>query len=135
MGYSSQNFKESSASKVRNISKMSSRAERRVSRSRSRSPRYTARYSRSRSRSFSPRGGRGPPGGGGERSPGPSRRSGRSRSRSPMSDRRRHVGNRDAPEPSSCLGVFGLSTYTTERELDAEFSKFGPLEKIQVILD
>jgi len=52
-----------------------------------------------------------------------------------MSDRRRHVGNRDAPEPSSCLGVFGLSTYTTERELDAEFSKFGPLEKIQVILD
>ena len=52
-----------------------------------------------------------------------------------MSDRRRHVGNRDAPEPSSCLGVFGLSTYTTERELDAEFSKFGPLEKVQVVLD
>merc|ERR1712110_314086 len=125
--------------------KMSSRvAERRYSRSRSRSPRYTARYSRSRSRSYSPRGGRGPPGGGGgrggryggggDRGPGPSRRRG-SRSRSPMSDRRRHVGSREAPTESSCLGVFGLSMYTTEKELESEFSKFGPLEKVQVILD
>lgn len=37
--------------------------------------------------------------------------------------------------PSSCLGVFGLSLYTTERELEKEFSKFGPLEKVTVVLD
>ena len=42
---------------------------------------------------------------------------------------------RDAPEESTCLGVFGLSLYTTERELEKEFSKFGPLEKVQVVLD
>jgi transformer-2 protein len=52
-----------------------------------------------------------------------------------MSSRRRHVGDRDAPMPSSCLGVFGLSLYTTERELEKEFSKFGPLEKVTVVLD
>ena len=52
-----------------------------------------------------------------------------------MSNRRRHVGSRDAPDMSNCLGVFGLSLYTTERELEKEFSKFGPLEKVQVILD
>ena len=56
-------------------------------------------------------------------------------SRSPMSSRRRHVGDRDAPNPSACLGVFGLSLYTTERELEKEFSKFGPLEKVTVVLD
>ena len=49
-----------------------------------------------------------------------------------MSSRRRHVGNREEPEPSKCVGVFGLSLYTTERELEAEFKKFGPLEKVQV---
>merc|ERR1711872_1185738 len=38
-------------------------------------------------------------------------------------------------EASTCLGVFGLSLYTTERELEKEFSKFGPLEKVQVVLD
>ena len=52
-----------------------------------------------------------------------------------MSNRRRHVGSRDAPSESTCLGVFGLSLYTTERELEKEFSKFGPLEKVQVVLD
>ena len=42
-----------------------------------------------------------------------------------MSNRRRHDGNRDAPPPSKCLGVFGLSLYTTERELEKEFRKYG----------
>ena len=56
-------------------------------------------------------------------------------SRSPMSNRRRHIGSREAPETSNCVGVFGLSLYTTERELEKEFSKFGPLEKVTVILD
>ena len=52
-----------------------------------------------------------------------------------MSNRRRHVGSRDDPETSNCVGVFGLSLYTTERELEKEFSKFGPLEKVSVVLD
>ena len=52
-----------------------------------------------------------------------------------MSNRRRHDGNRDAPEPSKCLGVFGLSLYTTERELEKEFKKYGSLERVNVVLD
>merc|ERR1712113_377900 len=103
------------------LASMSSRGRTRYSRSRSRSPRYTRRYSRSRSRSYSPK------------RAGPSRK--RSYSRSPMSARRRHVGSRENPEEGTCLGIFGLSLYTTERELEKEFSKFGPLEKVQVVLD
>jgi len=52
-----------------------------------------------------------------------------------MSSRRRHQGSRENPAPSNCLGVFGLSFYTTERELEKEFGKFGPIEKVQVVLD
>jgi len=52
-----------------------------------------------------------------------------------MSNRRRHDGNRDAPPPSKCLGVFGLSLYTTERELEKEFRKYGTLDKVNVVLD
>ncbi|XP_062383186.1 transformer-2 protein homolog beta-like isoform X2 [Sardina pilchardus] len=44
-----------------------------------------------------------------------------------MSNRRRHIGNRAKPDPSCCLGVFGLSLYTTERDLREVFSKYGPL--------
>merc|ERR1712128_415643 len=46
-----------------------------------------------------------------------------------------HDGNRDAPQPSKCLGGFGLSLYTTERELEKEFKKFGALERVNVVLD
>ena len=49
-----------------------------------------------------------------------------------MSNRRRHDGNREDPEKSKCVGVFGLSLYTTERELEKEFGRFGVLEKTQV---
>jgi len=52
-----------------------------------------------------------------------------------MSSRRRHVGSREDPTPSTCLGVFGLSLYTTERELEKEFSKYGQLERVSVVLD
>jgi len=100
-----------SRSRTRERSRSRSRS-RRSSRSRSRS-----RRSRSRSRS---RGG----GGGGGR-----------RGYSPMSSRRRHLGNRDDPTPSRCLGIFGLSLYTTEKELEKEFGRFGPMEKVQVVLD
>jgi hypothetical protein len=35
-----------------------------------------------------------------------------------MFSRKRHSGDRTAPEPNPCLGVFGLSLYTTEKELE-----------------
>jgi transformer-2 protein len=102
---------------------------------------------RSRSRSRSPyRGGAGGGGGGGRYSRSRSRSYSRSRysrdrnmfrshSRSPMSSRRRHVGNRDNPCPSRCLGVFGLSIYTTELQIHHIFSKYGPVERVQVVID
>ena len=52
-----------------------------------------------------------------------------------MSKRRRHEGNREDPTPSKCIGVSGLSLYTSERELEQESKKFCPLEKVQVVLD
>ncbi|XP_042199236.1 transformer-2 protein homolog alpha-like [Callorhinchus milii] len=91
------------------------RSHRHYSRSRSRSRSYRR---RSRSRSYSP-----------------DYRRRRSYSRSPMSNRRRHVGNRANPDPNSCLGVFGLSLYTTERDLRDVFSHYGPLASINVVYD
>ncbi|XP_066139775.1 transformer-2 protein homolog beta-like isoform X2 [Euwallacea fornicatus] len=86
------------------------------SRSRSRSDRRnkSSRYSRSESRSSGYR---------------------RSVSHSPMSSRRRHMGTRDNPKPSRCLGVFGLNIHTTEDELYHIFNKYGPVERVQVVLD
>ncbi|XP_050694246.1 transformer-2 protein homolog alpha-like isoform X2 [Eriocheir sinensis] len=69
------------------------------------------------------------------RSPSPSYSRGHRSNRSPMSNRRRHHGSREDPNPSNCLGVFGLSLYTTERELHHLFSKYGPVTKVQVVLD
>ncbi|XP_054723183.1 transformer-2 protein homolog alpha-like isoform X2 [Uloborus diversus] len=122
---------------------------RHYSKSRSRSPRHR-RYSRSRSRSrsYSPRRSYSPQYsprhsyyddryykyGGGKGGGGGGRYSSRY-NRSPMSSRRRHVGNRDNPEPSRCLGVFGLSLYTQERELREVFGKYGPIEDVQVVYD
>merc|ERR1719295_1243279 len=107
-----------------------SRSRSRASRSRSRSRSRSSRRSRSRSRSRRSR----------TRSRSRSRgsyynRGRRDYSRSPMSSRRRHAGNRDQPEACRCLGIFGLSLYTTEKELEKEFGRFGPLEKVQVVLD
>ncbi|KAM9431711.1 transformer-2 protein homolog beta [Clarias gariepinus] len=101
--------KSRSRSKSDSCSHRSSR--RRYSRSRSR-----RRHSRSRSYS------------------GYSRRR-RSPSHSPMSNRRRHVGNRANPDPNTCLGVFGLSLYTTERDLREVFSKYGPLADVCIVYD
>ncbi|XP_015522221.1 transformer 2 isoform X2 [Neodiprion pinetum] len=95
------------------------------SRSRSRSPYRGGRYSRSRSRSYSRS----------RYSRERDRNIYRSHSRSPMSSRRRHVGNRDNPCPSRCLGVFGLSIYTTEQQIHQIFSKYGPVERVQVVID
>uniref|UniRef100_A0A3Q4BWT5 Transformer-2 protein homolog alpha n=1 Tax=Mola mola TaxID=94237 RepID=A0A3Q4BWT5_MOLML len=100
------------------------------SKSRSRSRRHSdRRYSRSHSPSYSHR----------RKSRSPSysaeccRR--RSHSTSPASTRRRHTGSRANPDPSTCLGVFGLSLYTTERDLREVFSRYGPLAGVNVVYD
>uniref|UniRef100_A0AAR5PNU1 RRM domain-containing protein n=1 Tax=Dendroctonus ponderosae TaxID=77166 RepID=A0AAR5PNU1_DENPD len=49
--------------------------------------------------------------------------------------RRRHTGTRDNPKPSNCLGVFGLSVYTTEDEIYHIFSKYGAVARVQVVID
>ncbi|XP_064456412.1 transformer-2 protein homolog alpha-like [Ornithodoros turicata] len=101
-----------SYSRSRSRSRSSRRKHRHYSRSHSRSPRRSSRhyyYGSSRSR--------------------------RTHSRSPMSNRRRHVGSRDNPTTSRCLGVFGLSLYTQERDLKEVFSKYGPIEDVQVVYD
>lgn len=56
-------------------------------------------------------------------------------SRSPMSTRKRHVGSRDNPRPCRCLGVFGLSTLTTEEEIRDIFSKYGTIERVVIVID
>lgn len=106
-------------------SKYASAGHRGSSRSRSRSPYRGGRYSRSRSRSYSRS----------RYSRERDRNIYRSHSRSPMSSRRRHVGNRDNPCPSRCLGVFGLSIFTTEQQIHHIFSKYGPVERVQVVID
>lgn len=39
------------------------------------------------------------------------------------------------PDPNCCLGVFGLSLYTTERDLREVFSKYGPLADVSIVYD
>ncbi|XP_076610308.1 transformer-2 protein homolog alpha isoform X2 [Chaetodon auriga] len=100
------------------------------SKSRSRSRRHShRRYSRSRSRSYSHRRKSR------SRSYSPEYRRRRSQSTSPMSNRHRHTGSRANPDPSTCLGVFGLSLYTTERDLREVFSRYGPLAGVNVVYD
>ncbi|KAG5443105.1 transformer 2 beta [Clonorchis sinensis] len=81
------------------------------SRSRSRSRRYR---SRSGSRDYS------------RRSPGYGYRS---------SNRRRFLGPRENAKPSRCLGVFGLSLHTQERDLYDIFSRYGPIDDVQLVYD
>ncbi|KAM4539073.1 LOW QUALITY PROTEIN: transformer-2 protein homolog alpha [Odontesthes bonariensis] len=84
-------------------------------------------------------------------SPGYCRR--RSLSTSPMSNLRRHAGSRSHnftkeayshgrgadiranPDPSTCVGLFGLSVYTTECDLKEVFSSYGPLAGVNVVDD
>lgn len=52
-----------------------------------------------------------------------------------MSSRKRHAGDREQPPPGKCLGVFGLSIYTQERDLKEIFGKYGRLEDVQIVYD
>ncbi|XP_075584594.1 transformer 2 isoform X5 [Dermatophagoides farinae] len=99
-------------------------------RSRSRSRSNSRRYRKTRSRS----GSRGKSRKYSRHSPDSSSRRTK-RSRSPMSSRRRHVGNRENPPSGRCLGIFGLSIYTQERDLKDVFSKYGPIEDVQIVYD
>lgn len=60
---------------------------------------------------------------------------GRSRSRSPMSNRRRHEGDRENPPAGRCVGIFGLSIYTKESDILDVFSRYGPIDDVQVVYD
>ncbi|XP_062583751.1 transformer-2 protein homolog alpha-like isoform X2 [Saccostrea cucullata] len=146
--YSGSRSRSRSHSRGRKRSRSRSYHRDRYSRSRSGSRGYhkRSRYSRSRSRGRSPyyresresrdyyRESRSSRYRSRSRSPGYSRRR-RGKETSPMSNRRRHTGNRDNPEPTKCLGIFGLSLYTQERDLREVFGRFGPLEDVQVVYD
>lgn len=103
------------------------------SRSRSHSPsRRHGRRSRSRSRSRSKNGSRIK-----RHSPDRIREDGyrpRHRSRSP-GRRNKHQVNRENPPAGRCLGIFGLSIYTQERDLKDVFGKYGNIEDVQIVYD
>ncbi|XP_032591372.1 transformer-2 sex-determining protein-like isoform X2 [Drosophila grimshawi] len=42
---------------------------------------------------------------------------------------------RDNPQASRCIGVFGLHTKTTQLKVRELFNKFGPIERIQMVID
>jgi transformer-2 protein len=56
----------------------------------------------------------------------------RQRSPPPVS-RPRHAPS--DPEPTNVVGVFGLSVRTTEVDLEEEFGKVSPVEKVVIVYD
>ena len=41
----------------------------------------------------------------------------------------------DRPKVSRCLGIFGLSLYTTEREIKDMLNRYGPVDDINLVYD
>lgn len=65
----------------------------------------------------------------------PGRRDFRSRG-SPSGGRRdKKQVDRENPAPGRCLGVFGLSIHTREHHLKEVFTKYGNLDKVQIVYD
>ncbi|XP_030388516.1 transformer-2 sex-determining protein isoform X3 [Scaptodrosophila lebanonensis] len=50
-------------------------------------------------------------------------------------DHQRSRQARERPQASRCIGVFGLNTNTTQHKVRELFSKFGPIERIQMVID
>uniref|UniRef100_A0A914XY25 RRM domain-containing protein n=1 Tax=Panagrolaimus superbus TaxID=310955 RepID=A0A914XY25_9BILA len=53
-------------------------------------------------------------------------------------DRSRRPRNHDArenPRPSNCLGIFGMSMNTNERDLREIFERYGRVDSVKVIMD
>jgi len=69
------------------------------------------------------------------RAPPPGTKYVRTRSRSPLSDRRRHEGDRFNPEQSTCIGVFNLPSTTKESALYDIFSRFGYVKDVNLVYD
>ncbi len=42
---------------------------------------------------------------------------------------------KDAPPTGKCLGIFGLSLYTTEREVKEMCDRYGEVESCQIVYD
>ncbi|XP_017069370.1 transformer-2 sex-determining protein isoform X2 [Drosophila eugracilis] len=70
----------------------------------------------------------------------------RSGSESPASAPRRYSGQssrdrqrmhkaREHPQASRCIGVFGLNTNTSQHKVRELFNKYGPIERIQMVID
>uniref|UniRef100_F1LA85 Transformer-2 protein beta n=1 Tax=Ascaris suum TaxID=6253 RepID=F1LA85_ASCSU len=49
--------------------------------------------------------------------------------------RSRYNDGRDNPEPCACLGVFGMSLNTSERDLKRIFGEYGEIETVQLVYD
>ncbi|XP_032571982.1 transformer-2 sex-determining protein isoform X3 [Drosophila sechellia] len=62
--------------------------------------------------------------------PEPRLRSGRS-----PHDRERMHKSREQPKASRCIGVFGLNTNTSQHKVRELFNKYGPIERIQMVID
>ncbi|XP_033234183.1 transformer-2 sex-determining protein isoform X2 [Drosophila pseudoobscura] len=58
----------------------------------------------------------------------------RNRSRRQSQDRQIR-GSSERPKTNRCIGVFGLSTNTSQEKVRDLFSKYGPIERIQMIID
>jgi transformer-2 protein len=52
-----------------------------------------------------------------------------------MSSRKRHEGNRFNPNPTDVVGVFGLSLYTSEKDLKEIFGRYGELKHVNIVYD
>ncbi|XP_068147872.1 transformer-2 sex-determining protein isoform X2 [Drosophila tropicalis] len=50
-------------------------------------------------------------------------------------ERQRMRHTRDRPQASRCIGVFGLNTNTTQHQVRELFNKYGPIQRIQMVID